>query len=313
MTEALSIRYQRFAATEARGRSPLYEALALGVANDGAILTLLAALPLEKQQPNLLFAAVRVVAGTAAGFSDFRNRLLSHANAVCSLMLRRRTQTNEPNRCAVLLPLLARLPGPLALIEVGASAGLCLLPDRYGYDYGSVTLPGMPVLHCRAQAPLPYRKPEVAWRIGLDLDPVDLADPAEVAWLEALVWPDQPERLSRLRQAMTAACADPPSVVPGDLRVDTIRLVAEARQYGTPVVFHTAVLAYLPDAAERVEFGRLVMEAGAVWISNEAPAVFPAIARRVGSPAPDRAFLMAQDGVPVAWTNPHGSWITWIA
>ncbi len=38
----------------------------------------------------------------------------------------KRTQTNEPGRCAVLLPLLAALPQPLALLEVGASAGLCL-------------------------------------------------------------------------------------------------------------------------------------------------------------------------------------------
>jgi hypothetical protein len=49
-------------------------------------------------------------------------------------MLAQSTQTNEPGRCAALLPMLARLPEPLALLEVGASAGLCLLPDFYTYD-----------------------------------------------------------------------------------------------------------------------------------------------------------------------------------
>lgn len=314
MIERLTARYQRFATQEARGHSPLYEALALGVAGDAKVLAFLAELPVEKQQPNLLFAAVRAVGGTPGGFADFRRRLLSHAADVRDVMLRRRTQTNEPARCATLLPVLAALPGPLALIEVGASAGLCLLPDRYGYDYGRRTLPGAPVLHCRVagSCPLPERKPEIAWRMGLDLDPVDLSDPAEVAWLRALVWPDQPERLSRLQQAIETAKSDPPLVVRGDLRLDVGRLVAEARPHGIVVVFHTAVLAYLADASEREAFGRSVRDAGAIWISNEAPAVFPAVAARVGQAPTEGAFLLARDTVPVAWTDPHGGWIDWL-
>lgn len=314
MTERLAARYRRFATHEARGHSALYEALALAVTADATVLDFLADLPVEKQQPNLLFAAVRVVCGTADSFAEFRQRLLSHAAAVRGVMLRRRTQTNEPARCAVLLPVLAALPGPLALIEVGASAGLCLLPDRYGYDYGDVALPGVPVLRCRAGGlcPLPARKPEVAWRAGLDLAPVDLTDPAEVAWLEALVWPDQAARLSRLRQAIEAARSDPPRVVRGDLRLDTAALVAEGRRHGTVVVFHTAVLAYLTDAPERAAFGRSVREAGAMWISNEAPGVVPGIAAPDGRERPEGAFLLARDAVPLAWTDPHGAWMAWI-
>jgi hypothetical protein len=314
MTELLAARYRRFATQEARGHSRLYETLALGCADDPAVLAFLLSVPAEKQQPNLLFAAVRVVCGTAGGFREFRQFLLSHHRQVRDVMLRRRTQTNEPARCAVLLPLLAALPQPLALIEVGASAGLCLLPDRYGYDYGDIALLGSPLLRCRPNAacPLPDRKPEIAWRVGLDLDPVDLTDPAEVAWLEALVWPDQPERLHRLRQAIEAARADPPRVVQGDLRHDTGHLVAEASRRGTVVVFHTAVLAYLSDVAERVAFGRRVQDAGAIWISNEAPGVFPAVAARVGRPGPSGAFLLARNAEPVAWTDPHGGWIDWI-
>jgi len=312
MTERLAARYRRFATREARGHSPLYETFALGVADDAAILAFLSRLPAAKQQPNLLFAALRVISGLADGFSDFRDRLLSQADAVRAVMLRRRTQTNEPARCAVLLPVLATLPQPLALIEVGASAGLCLLPDRYGYDYGDVTLPGTPMLRCQVSGgcPLPHRKPQIAWRAGLDLDPVDLADPPEVAWLEALVWPDQPERLSRLRQAIEAALTDPPRVVQGDLRRDTAALVAEAHRHGTVVVFHTAVLAYVADAAEREAFGRSVRDAGAVWISNEAAGVLPGVAAPAGRAG---GFLLARDGVPIAWTDPHGEWIDWIS
>ncbi len=96
----------------------------------------LATLPDEKRQPNLLFAALRHVCGTPRDWPTFRALLREHASAVRATMLTRRTQTNEAGRCATLLPVLARLPQPLALLEVGASAGLCLLPDRYGYDYG---------------------------------------------------------------------------------------------------------------------------------------------------------------------------------
>src|SRR6202008_1014271 len=101
-------------------------------------------------------------------------------------ILARRTQTNEPARCATLLPALALLPQPLALIEVGASAGLTLLPDKYSYgyygDYGEPRVTGTdplaPGLECqlRAPAPLPARVPEVAWRAGLDLNPLDVTD-----------------------------------------------------------------------------------------------------------------------------------------
>ena len=111
----------------------------------------LEALPEPKRQPNLLFAAYRLIAGTPGGWPEFRERLGERRDEIEAVMLERRTQTNEPARCALMLPLLAALPQPLALLEVGASAGLCLLPDRYGYDYAGYRLgDGRPVLRLRA-------------------------------------------------------------------------------------------------------------------------------------------------------------------
>ena len=126
--------YRRFAAREAR-RSALYAEWAAGVAGDPDIVAWLSGLPQGKRQPNLLFAAVRLLAGTPPGFAEFRDVLAARRAEVEAVVLARRTQTNEPARCALLLPALAALPQPLALLEVGASAGLCLLPDRYAYDY----------------------------------------------------------------------------------------------------------------------------------------------------------------------------------
>ena len=197
--------YGRFAAEEARGRSPLYEELARGVAGDHEVVGFLLTLPKEKRQPNLLFAALRYVSGTPADWPDFRRKLAANRDSIRSAMLARSTQTNEPARCATLLPVLARLPQPLALIEVGASAGLCLLPDHYAYDYGgrrvapSVPVESPPVFHCaaNAQTPIPARNVDVAWRAGLDLSPLDPQNPEDAAWLRALVWPGEGERANR--------------------------------------------------------------------------------------------------------------------
>src|ERR1700722_3027540 len=102
MTEAIARRFRRFAEVEASGRSPLYEALCHGIATDPAILNFLAEFPESKQQPNLLLAAVRFVCGLLSSPNEFRAALLAHQPAVRAEMLRRRTQTNEPARCAVL-------------------------------------------------------------------------------------------------------------------------------------------------------------------------------------------------------------------
>jgi hypothetical protein len=114
-------RYRRFAQREARSRSPRYERFALGVAGDRQLLALLERLPPAKQQPNLLFAVVLYLGGRQPDFGAFRAFVLDHADQVVAAVMARQTQTNEVGRCALLLPLLARLPGPLALVEVGAS------------------------------------------------------------------------------------------------------------------------------------------------------------------------------------------------
>lgn len=314
-TSELAARYMRFADVETRERSPLYAAISRGIAADHQVLDFLLMLPNEKQQPNLLLAAVRYLFGTPADWSSFRDTLLANRDAVAALMRRRSTQTNEPARCATLLPLLARLPQPLALIEVGASAGLCLLPDRYGYDYGHAAFPGEPMFHCAVNAitPLPRSLPQIAWRAGLDLNPLDLSDTREVTWLETLVWPEQTRRLANMRAAIEVATEIKPRIVQGDLLGDSLaQLCAEAPKDATLVIFHTAVLAYVPNLAERQAFGKRAMQHGA-WISNEKPGVFPDIARRAQVRGPAGHFLMSLNSAPVAWTDPHGAALEWIA
>jgi hypothetical protein len=239
---------------------------------------------------------------------------------VQAIMLERSTQTNEPARCATLLPLLMRLPQPLALIEVGASAGLCLLPDLYAYDYGKGVLRPkgtdrqIPLFSCTANeaTPLPTSMPHIVWRAGLDLNPLDVSDPTHASWLEALVWPEQSDRLANLRAAIKIAATFKPRVMWGDLRHDFAQLAHEAPKHATLVIFHTAVLAYVSSAADRQDFARKVKPLCRYWISNESPRIFPNIAQRTVARGPQGSFLLSANGVPIAWTDPHGASLEWI-
>jgi len=310
--------YECFADQEAKGRSPLYVELAHGVADDVDVLAALAELPAAKRQPNLLFTAVRHLCGEPAGWAGFRELFWDQREQITELMLKRRTQTNEPARCATLLPLLATLPQPLALIEVGASAGLCLLMDRYAYDFGRRRIPAIPpardapVFACRANdhTPLPTKGVEVAWRAGLDLDPVDVADPDSVAWLESLVWPGEGRRLELLRAAIAVAQLDPPRIVKGDLRHDLRALADQAPADATLVIFHTAVLSYLTDTQDRRAFGDDVRTLGARWVANEGEGVIDGSGH--APPWPSGRFLLMLDGEQVAWTDPHGASVDWL-
>jgi hypothetical protein len=316
----VSTAYLRFAEDEVRGKSPLYGELLRGVASDPEVIGFLLTLPREKRQPNLFLAAARHLFGTPAGWDQFRCGVLQDKDVLRAAMLARSTQTNEPGRCAALLPVLAGLPEPLALLEVGASAGLCLLPDFYAYDYGGAIL-GLeaqrltpPVFPCTIDAatPIPARLPRVVWRAGLDLNPVNLSDPREAAWPEALVWPEQTDRLARLRAAIKIASEQNPRLVKGDLRTELAALAREAPKDVTLIIFHTAVLPYVSSAAEREEFARSVGFLCDYWIANETPSVFPDIAKRAGPEGPKGRFLLSVNGVPVAWTDPHGASVDWI-
>jgi hypothetical protein len=312
-------RYRRFAEREAHSRSPRYERFALGVAGDRQLVALLERLPPAKQQPNLLFAVVLYLGGRQPDFGAFRAFVLDHADQVVAAVMARQTQTNEVGRCALLLPLLARLPGPLALVEVGASAGLCLLPDRYAYDYGGTIVgdPSAPLrLACqpRGPVPIPTTLPRVVWRRGIDLDPVDLHDPDAVRWLECCIWPDQPERLARLQAAVRIARTDPPEVVRGDLLELVGPVAADAPADATVVVFHTAAVVYLPEPG-RQRFAELMAELPAVWISAEGPGVVPALAAGLepGQTSEHAVFLLGQGPQQlVGLADPHGAWLQWL-
>ena len=203
--------------------SELYSRLAHCVADDDRILDLISVVPPGQLEMNMLLAAVqylllldrdaplarwypslggeRTDARLEATFSGF---VVERQDEIAELITTRRVQTNEVARCVFLLPaynLVQRLGGaPLAIIEVGTSAGLNQNVDRYGYSYQSeaevrtlnADSPVRLATDCGESVPeTADGVPRIASRVGLDLHPIDVTDTEQARWLQSLVWPDQ--------------------------------------------------------------------------------------------------------------------------
>ncbi len=307
--------------------SPCYRSWALGVAADPEVQHWLASLPDPKQQPNLVFTAARWHGLDApAPYDALREALLADDGTIRETILARATQTNEAGRMATLLPAvaLAAEGRPVALLEAGASAGLCLFPDRWGYRWSTgnglrTAGPPTPTLHCAVTgpAPLPDEPPTVGWRGGVDLNPLDVTSEDHMSWLLALVWPEHEDRREQLATAIGIARSDPPDLRRGDLLELVPPLVDEARGAvgpdGVVVVFHSAVIAYLDDDG-RAGFAdlmaRLVDDRRCRWVSNEGPDVLPGVTAS-GPVPPAGQFVLGLDGRTVGHTHGHGRALHW--
>ncbi|MFE5836861.1 DUF2332 domain-containing protein [Arthrobacter sp. NPDC056493] len=334
--------YRHFGTVDAPGSSPCYADWSLHIADDPRLIARIDEWPYNKRQPLLMLAAARFLGAAVAPYAEFRTFMDRHWDEISRTVLSRATQTNEVGRCVTLLPSLAAIAAaegrPLALIEVGASAGLALFPDHYSYEFddgATVTRlapaasceppagPGEPpVLRCRTAGPvpLPGSLPEVVWRAGIDLNPLDVRNPDDVAWLEALIWPEQEFRRERLRRAIAVARQNPPLLVAGDLNDQLPSLAARAPADAALVVFHSAVMGYVSAdgrARFRATVQDLALDRGCHWLSNEGETV---IIQEDGSAVvpemdPGRLrgnFLLLHDGQPVAITGPHGQSLDWL-
>lgn len=198
-------------------------------------------------------------------FADFCR---VRGDALRHLMATRAVQTTEVRRCALLLPLLALAAqrsggGPLALLDLGTGAGMTLLLDRYRYDYGSVQLGPADsplVLECQVRGgDPPLRLPEIAWRAGLDLQPLDVTSAEDRAWMKAHLWPNArfAERLARLEAALGLAVASPPPVRRADMVSGLAGAVDEMPADATACLVHCFSFYELPAGARAELEGRL--------------------------------------------------------
>ncbi len=345
-----------------RGYSPTYERIARAWAEDPDLLaTALELHPEDKpvsMLPISLLAVVHELVLREPGLTlaaiyqghdqdpwpAFRDLVTARAPEIRTRLANCSIQTNEVGRSAALIPSLAwitrQLPGrDLALVEIGPSAGLNLLADRFHIEYrdpdGTVLTTGDPHspvrLHCQLKGattpPLPQGPLPIVARTGIDLDPVDVRDPDATRWLEACLWPGVTDRQERLRRAIELArhAPHPPQLHTGDV-LDLLDPVIEDLPPGAvPVVFSTWALAYLTREGRQDVHDRVAAHGTGrdiVLLTAEYPHVIPWVpaARRPQVEEGTDATLVGvawwrgsrEHSTPLAWTHAHGAWLDWI-
>lgn len=339
--------FRRFGEVECRLiPSPLYEVFSLSIADDPEMLTLAAAGRAGQPPPNLIYAATHylLLEGVehplrayypdltpspqppAGAYPVFREFCFQHEDQVRELISTRSVQTNVVRRSVCLLPafaVAAEMGGgrPLAQIEVGASAGLNLLWDRYRYTYGSqpaqaawgsAASPVSLTTELRGPVSLPPIPPSLRphWSAGIDLNPVSLSDEDSVAWLRALVWPENVELARQLAAAIEVAREHPPRVEQGDAVRLLPELLAQAPPDATLCVFATHALYQFPhdDLIALLKTMQSYSQTRPVFfIGMEGTADPHSELRLTAYEAGARTTLH------LANCHPHGYWLEWLS
>jgi hypothetical protein len=331
----LSRRFAQFAEEAHDLSCPLYEHLSRRIAKDEPLLRIAGEVR-RPPVPNTLFAAVhfllmdtpshplaqyygslcRAPRPASEAYPDFRDFVLANQGRLIPLLRTRITQTNEVRRCSYLLPAFSEIyesagRRPLALIDVGCSAGLHLIWDRYAYDYGSIKVgrADAPVvvrseLRGPISPPIPSSFPECAYRLGIDLNPVDLTDPFERRWFEALIWPDHQDRRRLAELAIEEWLSDRPPMVKGDAVSTLSGPLREAPADTTLIVYHCHAMCQ--SSAREVEaFGDFLTAFSSVrtiyWLACEGSEVE---LRMLKNGEVMKRHLAHKDG--------HGRWLEWL-
>ncbi len=336
-----------FAGECERANAPLYAQIIRGVMGDPDLKEFASHVKKGQPQANMLLASVHLLLLRGAQddlrrfypnlnggrriegedpFPHFKDFVEAHRAELAPLIVTGVTNTNEVARCSTLhagFRAVARQAGkPLNLIEIGPSAGLNLIWDKYRVRYrhdGKTFEVGAPepalTIDCElrggAMPPL-GPTPKVASRVGLELNPVDLGNPDSRDWLRALVWPDQVERFQRLEKVIEIFRREKVEIRSGDalaLLSDTIARIPESEAV---CVYHTYVTYQFSDAM-RETLNDILTVAGLrrpLWrLSAEGSLA------SVG----EAPLLLGHyhDGVhetrELALCHPHGAWLEWRA
>jgi len=327
---ALAEKFRHFGAVEAVGSSELYSDLALRVAECPELLRVVANAPPTQPPPNLLFAAVQSIlmkddrgirAGddAATAFELLRTTVLDRTPEIERILCTRLVQTNEVRRSIYLYAALAWIcrlipERRIALIEIGASAGLNLRLDHYEYRFNDGPPFGCIGSRVRISSelkgsnrpPTTVASDEIVARIGIDLNPIDIDNPEEVDWLRALIWPEHEERRALLERAIAFRAPVPVEMIAGDGVELLTPILGRIPPDTVPIVFHTHVANQLSAESKRTLLDEIDRQGESRNIAhlhnNIEPSLYASVF--VGSKRID---------TPLANVDGHARWVEWLA
>jgi len=322
------VRYAAYAERIADA-SPSYAAWARSL--DDALVTLLDEVPESKRQPELVFAVARRLGADPSDPGALRALGQEARLALVTALASATVQANDPRRLAPVVPLFAalaaRVDRPLGLVDAGAAAGLCSIPDRVTLDHRSGddvvrirTAPSGPSVHLTADVsgvtvPPTTTPIDIGARIALDPNPIDLTEPHAFDRLVEAVPPEATDRTALMREAARATLAAPPVRLRGTLPGDLDRALEALPDDAVPVVLTTGTLVYVPGE-DRQRFVDRVRDRGVHWIALERTGILSGVAATLPDdvdPADPDAFATASlDGTAMAVSDPFGVRVRWL-
>lgn len=356
MADTTEAARRKYGWERSKGFSPLYETLADIILAEPGMIGLLDEAPATQRTPSLLFAALhdRVMANPGDALARWfpsvtgqpvptedpgpalRAFFIAHEAELRRLIATRKTQTTDPQRAAPLVFAFDRVRAHaggrrLGLLELGPSAGLLLRFDKYRYDYpglGAVGREESPVrLSCElrgAKKPtLPAAFAEIGTRVGIDLAPIEVNNPAETRWLEACVLADQVERLGKLRAALALGKLHRVAMLRGNFLERLAGLAAEIPAEEHLCLLNSYALFYLTPEQRQALTAIIAGIAAArdlSWISVERPGTIPGLKEPAPPAESFDTFLSltrfaggSRSDEVLARCHVHGNWLEWIA
>lgn len=332
--------FERF--SEQTVGSPMYRYLSKMISEDTELLRIAGLSKSGQPAPNLFLAAINYLLykhsqsrlcqfypnhngtfTTEGLFQEFKSFCLRHREEIESVIRNRLVQTNEVQRCALLIPALSVVQNfiggvSMAIVDVGTSSGLNLLLDKYSYRYSDGTRLGSDenvfVIDCEKRGvsfPSNLPRLNIKERLGIDLNPIDLKNADELLWSLSLLWPDQIDRYKRMMSAVNVLKTHPIQLFEGSandlLQQQTQHLTSEVI-----CVSHSFTLNQF-SAEDRKKFednlalisqNKEIWRISLEWIGTEQPELTLQHFSRGKSSAPEVLAICHQHGQWIEWKNP---------